>query len=75
MGWVLLKPKPALGFILKTQTQPYYFMGRLKLAPLGLGQAGYPRVRYFFPSLTISLNLLHLWPKLVIDKRWREVKG
>ena len=41
MGWVLLKPKPALGFILKTQTQPYYFMGRLKLAPLGLGLGFY----------------------------------
>ena len=75
MGWVLLKPKPTLGFILKTQTQPYCFTGRLKLAPLGLGQAGYLRVRYFLPSLTKSLNLLHLWPKLVIDKRWREVKG
>lgn len=24
---------------------------------------------------TKSLNLLHLWPKLIIDKRWREVKG
>ena len=50
------QPKPALGFILKTQTQPYCFVGRVKPALLGLGQAKYPRVGYFLPSLHKTLR-------------------
>ena len=45
------RPRPALGFILKIQTWSYYFVGRVKPAPLGSGRAGCPRVRYFLPSL------------------------
>ena len=35
LGRVLPKPVPALGFILKTQTRPYYLSGWIGLGTVG----------------------------------------
>ena len=51
-GRVSLKPGPVSSFILKIQTQPYCFMGRVKPVPLGSSWARYPQVGYFLPYLT-----------------------
>jgi len=53
------QPEFAMGWDFKTHTHPYYFISKVKPAPLGLGQVRYPQVGQFLSSLIVPRELIH----------------